>query len=444
MTPQSIARRISRKLDFAIRGLSKTSVVYKSLNLANCEIRLLHIAPGLKHSTIEVSTSISVLPHPYIPSPYPRADDESELTNGICDPYEALSYEWGNPEAPRHTIFLDGQNFKVRDNLFQALVCFRDMGVTGALWIDAICINQADHRERGHQVQMMGLIYTHALRVRVWLGADFPEFSDSVQFVSRLVHLGELGPGARTVTKVTNREFNKDGKENSSCGERPLSNYADHRASIVAAEEGWRALIALLNHSYWHRIWIIQEYLLARELIIHCSRSSMRHQDLKTAIGVCFSSLCMSDANTEMPIMQSPGFKILDMCESHDPLSQRVFKLPIPTLSLLELLKMTEESACHDPHDRIYAIMGLAEDLQHAVVRIDYDAPLEAVKAGVISALKHTSVIQLYICLVCHLLDVILAEEIFGEDDPADVMFDHRGCECQRKQTETTNRSKEM
>lgn len=41
------------------------------------------------------------------------------------------------------------------------------------LWADAICINQDDVQEKGHQVNMMGKIYTKAIGVIVWLGQDY-------------------------------------------------------------------------------------------------------------------------------------------------------------------------------------------------------------------------------------------------------------------------------
>jgi hypothetical protein len=46
------------------------------------------------------------------------------------------------------------------------------------LWTDAICINQQDLDERGHQVQLMGSIYRNAHMVIVWLGTDDDKVRD--------------------------------------------------------------------------------------------------------------------------------------------------------------------------------------------------------------------------------------------------------------------------
>lgn len=40
------------------------------------------------------------------------------------------------------------------------------------IWIDAICINQSDQRERGEQILYMFTIYGKADEVMVWLGAE--------------------------------------------------------------------------------------------------------------------------------------------------------------------------------------------------------------------------------------------------------------------------------
>jgi hypothetical protein len=49
------------------------------------------------------------------------------------------------------------------------------------IWIDAICINQNDENERGHQVAMMRSIYSKADCVRIWINApNLEEGSEAV------------------------------------------------------------------------------------------------------------------------------------------------------------------------------------------------------------------------------------------------------------------------
>jgi hypothetical protein len=84
--------------------------------------------------------------------------------------YNALSYTWG-PEHPLHTIYLNGHEFQVRQNLYDFLSRMQSQGDGNTLfWIDQLCIDQRNISERSQQVQMMGDIYTRAQEVVVWLG----------------------------------------------------------------------------------------------------------------------------------------------------------------------------------------------------------------------------------------------------------------------------------
>ena len=83
-------------------------------------------------------------------------------------PYEALSYVWGDPEKTL-PIFIDERRFNVTENLHAALRRLRDCSIEW-VWVDAICINQRDRQERGHQIRSMAKIYGKANRVVVWLG----------------------------------------------------------------------------------------------------------------------------------------------------------------------------------------------------------------------------------------------------------------------------------
>ena len=85
--------------------------------------------------------------------------------------YEALSYAWGEPTMSHTVHELASQaTLHITANLSQALHAIRYEHTPRVLWVDAICINQSDLREKGHQVALMGQIYRDAQRVVVWLG----------------------------------------------------------------------------------------------------------------------------------------------------------------------------------------------------------------------------------------------------------------------------------
>ena len=85
--------------------------------------------------------------------------------------YEALSYAWGEPTMSHTVRELASQaTLHITSNLSQALHAIRYENTPRVIWIDAICINQSDLREKGHQVALMGQIYRDAQRVVVFLG----------------------------------------------------------------------------------------------------------------------------------------------------------------------------------------------------------------------------------------------------------------------------------
>ena len=62
-------------------------------------------------------------------------------------PYECLSYTWG-VAASDQPIFLDGCAFPITKNLGMALSRLLADNEPRYLWVDALCINQADVEER--------------------------------------------------------------------------------------------------------------------------------------------------------------------------------------------------------------------------------------------------------------------------------------------------------
>jgi len=82
--------------------------------------------------------------------------------------YDALSYVWGDRQKTS-SISIDEHCFDVTENLHTALRRLRDRSIEW-IWVDAICINQQDVQERGHQVRGMAKIYGKANSVLVWLG----------------------------------------------------------------------------------------------------------------------------------------------------------------------------------------------------------------------------------------------------------------------------------
>ena len=77
-----------------------------------------------------------------------------------------------------HEIICNGYPISMTENLHHALLQLRQMADVRYLWIDAICTNQSNLREREQQVSIMGDIIASAEEVVVWLGRPNAFFAD--------------------------------------------------------------------------------------------------------------------------------------------------------------------------------------------------------------------------------------------------------------------------
>jgi hypothetical protein len=98
--------------------------------------------------------------------------------------YTALSYCWGSSDDTR-SVFVHGIERQVTRNLYDALERLHHMQIP-RLWVDALCINQEDNQERGHQVQLMKLIYSRAKSVVAWIGKSSEDSSQAMVALRRM------------------------------------------------------------------------------------------------------------------------------------------------------------------------------------------------------------------------------------------------------------------
>ncbi|KAI0411467.1 heterokaryon incompatibility protein-domain-containing protein [Xylaria grammica] len=126
---------------------------YQALIPARYEIRLLEVLPARPDSRVTARlfhVSLDDAPH-----------------------FDALSYMWGAPRPTYDIKVTYGADhltrFPINRNLHRALDDLRFPDRPRVLWIDAICINQADPAKRAQQVKLMRRIYPAAQRVCAWV-----------------------------------------------------------------------------------------------------------------------------------------------------------------------------------------------------------------------------------------------------------------------------------
>ncbi|KAF6816139.1 heterokaryon incompatibility [Colletotrichum plurivorum] len=87
--------------------------------------------------------------------------------------FRALSYVWGDCSGNEYTLHCNGCDIPITKNCRDAIASLRSQHADLTIWIDAVCINQGDEKEKTSQIQMMEEIYTWAQAAFVWSLASF-------------------------------------------------------------------------------------------------------------------------------------------------------------------------------------------------------------------------------------------------------------------------------
>jgi Heterokaryon incompatibility protein (HET) len=273
--------------------------------------------------------------------------------------YEAISYSWGDPNVTS-TIFLQGLPFQVTVNLMSALRHLRDQNRARTLWVDAICIDQANLEERGHQVAFMAKIYSMAKRDLLWLGDDpNEEACDVFKYVHNMAGICEnIPPDGRSKRKALRAA-----------------------ASAVVKEAPASKLLRILsNRPVWGRIWVVQEIAVSQAIWIHCGFQSMKWDSL--------TIFCELLKMLRWHFVRDPdGLKVfVDVIVAVSPANQiqRVrtqYSQPGIKLDILELWSQLSEFEATNPRDKIFALLGLITILDF---KPDYTKPVSDIFAMIV------------------------------------------------------------
>ncbi|RDA93623.1 hypothetical protein CP533_6182 [Ophiocordyceps camponoti-saundersi (nom. inval.)] len=278
-------------------------------------IRLLHILPHVDE-TASVECSLSVY---------------DLLNSGKTHPYEALSYAWGSQARPR-SILIDNSNFSIGENLHSALLHLRDGFLERIIWIDAICINQDDPDEKSDQVRSIALIYAKAHRVIVWLGDSADGSHDAMAEILQ------------------------------AAGESPVKCSSEHVS-----------IRKLLQRSWFHRIWILQEVAAARQVLIKCGPTDID--------GYAF---CLGLEALKLPSETSTGQRILIRTVTGlirgaifrpKNITSQPQRFSLKIHPLIDLVEMFHTQRATIRHDKIYALLGMCSDTDIGRLSVDYKMP---------------------------------------------------------------------
>ncbi|PPJ52362.1 hypothetical protein CBER1_09838 [Cercospora berteroae] len=331
-----------------------SSQIYSPLDSSKQEHRLLRFVGGKRSLAWELGT-FSLLP---------------SLQHGH-PPMIALSYCWGRAAADK-PITLNGHEFLVRQNLYDFLVQMASENRRDWFFVDAICINQDDVPERSVQVTYMGRIYRIAEEVIAWI--YFEDTDDP-----KVMKQGDIQAHVREYQLLEKEKQQSD--QDLAPEERHLLESLQQMAWQLAA-----------SSSYWSRLWIVQELLLAPNLTIRWSSLTFHWKDIMSLRirDVDIPSVEL-DPSTGRPLrphqlttMRKAGLFTYEhlpnsaensiMCKQlwhwKDSAGQDLQKGKL--LKFHEAVAFFSIQQCGVMHDNVYALLGIAE----CAIKPDYDMPL--------------------------------------------------------------------
>ncbi|KAF5606592.1 uncharacterized protein FSUBG_5991 [Fusarium subglutinans] len=313
--------------------------------------------------------------------------------------YLALSYCAGDP-ADTKKILVNGVRCNIFANLHHALVLARRYWTRSSgrgplrIWIDQLCINQHDLRERSHQVGFMRKIYESAERTLACLSTSetsgeglkwlndlcdaFPfQEDDGTILYNREYRLGtEKGAELQEAIWDTSEfEWPRDYKLEKwfhICG------YLQKHMFIEKFVNGWIAFYDVLTSPWWNRVWICQEFLVSSQLTFlfgnhfipweKCWRTMEAfcgtHKNYQIDRDAFLVYLGVSVGSPE----DRQLCRILGMVSQRDHVRQVnhvgvALRMKIRwtgSKDIIDLLSHSRSCKSSDDRDRVYAILGLA------------------------------------------------------------------------------------
>ncbi|CZR66870.1 uncharacterized protein PAC_16771 [Phialocephala subalpina] len=240
-------------------------------------IRLFTLQPGAGDAPIECNLTTILLSD----------------TNTTTSKFKALSYTWANPlgednplykpyDTVQSYILCDGKRMKVKENLNDALWQLREQKDSSRLWIDAVCINQADDEEIYRQLKLMPRIYSDASWVVIWLGKEDSSTYEAIQVM----------------------EKNKESLIISSMmrGGNAFSRFdcTTESQSDSMTDREWHVIANFLLRTWFSRLWTLQEVLLPTRTTSFCGS---RQVDISLA--VLFAGIMLRNSEKNRAICKS-------------------------------------------------------------------------------------------------------------------------------------------
>jgi hypothetical protein len=330
------------------------------------------VYPPLK---LELSTRVFEL--------FPGKEDDpvrgrlKEIDLNKIDPkYTALSYAWGGNQT-LHTVECDGRQVPVTCNLYSALIRHRRQSSKLPIFVDALCINQfkdpISSREREAQVQLMKTIYSMADEVVVDLGDEADNSNAAVRLLEAFCKISDEDWDSLLQGSVKADQLGIPGFDDSA----------------------WHGFSSLCSRNWFQRTWVVQEFALAKNLLIRVGDRSQPPEILTKGVyrATFFSSFSGPETLPKYYAKKSKIELEQVLCAAIHHRARALILLGkihfLNTVregsqdenpegfSLGRLLYSTKSLLVTKRHDRVYALLGLCRDEDISALRVNYSEPVE-------------------------------------------------------------------
>ena len=351
----------------------QTRPTFSHRGLRPGEMRLVNILPGTQQDQLQ-----GLIIHVLSASP---------------PPYRALSYVWGTDQQPEELLTPDGA-LSITSSLSKALRSLRRKDKSITLWVDAICTNQKDGREKEKQIRMLPVIFQNASFTYAYL--DGGDGGDNVMEMLMQVRVkAAIEERSRLCKAQSSEEHDSDSrygiqpseetteKDSASIDESSVEeeDWPDElpkvptswRDSPIPAlnDDIWASVKALFSLPFFRRVWIVQEVVASFNVKIVCGKWTMDWSDLHLAIEIIDRHLQLSDHDTTHLSSSWEPFMSLA--------AQREWEARSHRWSLSMLLEHFRYAESTLSRDRLFAMLGLASDGNEPDFEPDYESPLETI-----------------------------------------------------------------
>ena len=336
--------------------------VYQRLDAQRRQIRVLKLFPSAdirndpegELYTLDL-IDVAAVTTPHLPHGHLYSSEVGIRT------FAAVSYAWGDTNT-RRCMLLNGRRCKVGINAHEALRYLRRAKEAIHIWIDTLCINQADVRERSQQMSLMKDIYSLACAVYIWTGPGVKPSYKAIGTILRMaLVMGEIKSEDDPEHTAKKRSVWKEMQK--------------------VTDADWDHVLTFVTLPIWRRVWVQQEITLSspgrKVALVVAGKLEQNHFILIYGARAIWSSWNMfsgprfvRDGDATQPPMEKAVRGIYA--------STHISDCWIATGSIPpQLLFMSvQDLEAKDPKDYVYGLLGL---LPYLASSPDYEKTLAEV-----------------------------------------------------------------